>query len=448
MNLTGSRFRPFAPPLLAVSLFLVPACGSSDSKNNPSSDAGGDASAATEVGVEVTPMPMSDAAPIAERPPSPDLAPSNPGNRYFVYAGGDRGIDVLDMDPATGALTPKAWVDRNPAAGFVNASYLTVDSTRKVLYAVSEHQGSANKLMAYAIDPMTGYPTLLNEQDTGGEGAVHVALERSGNWVFVANFDSQLVNVFSLMADGKVGPSAGSQLTCNNPHGVFPEPSGKGVYVPCLHGNMVWQFSFAPSTGKLTAKVPVVFPERPGPRHMDISADGRIAYLVKELTQTINVYNVDSNTGLLIEPPLQADISTLPETVKPDNKALRGRAAAVALHPSAKYLYVTTRLDQGAPDPAAPGGYVFDPAALEGYLTTYAVALDGKLTFVASEKTTREPRGMVIDPVGRYVLVSGASAETDNVLSYTVDGATGMLTRAAAATVPQHPSIVAVVNFQ
>jgi 6-phosphogluconolactonase (cycloisomerase 2 family) len=394
-------------------------CGSSGSK--PADGAANDAPSAEVAGDAATPSDRVSDTAIGERPPSPDLAPVAAGNRYFVYAGGDRGIDILYMDPGTGALSAKSWIDRNPAAGFVNASFLTVDQTRKVVYAVSEHQGSVNKIMAYAIDPLTGYLTLLNDQDTG---------------------------VFPLMPDGKLGASAGSALTCTNPHGVFPEPSGKGVYVPCLLSNMVWQFSFTPQTGKLTPKVPIVLPEKPGPRHMDISEDGRFAYLVKEFTQTISVYSIDTNTGLLIEPPLQTDVSTLPTSVKPDNKALRGRAAAIALHPSLKTLYVTTRLDKGTPDPLNPSQYVFDQTVLEGYLTTFSVALDGKLTFVASEKVNREPRGMSIDPAGRYLLVSGVSAETDNLLSFTVDGTNGMLTKAGAATVPQHPNIVGIANLQ
>ena len=428
-------------------LFVTGGCGGSSGSTPPDGGASDGPAAGDAAGGDGASDRVTDTV-IAERPPSPDLAPVAAGNRYFVYAGGDRGIDILYMDPGTGALTAKSWIDRNPAAGFVNASFLTVDQAKKVVYAVSEHQGSVNKIMAYAIDPLTGYLTLLNDQDTGGEGAVHVALERSGKWAFVANFDSQLVNVFPLMADGKLGASAGSALTCNNPHGVFPEPSGKGVYVPCLLANMVWQFTFTPQTGKLTPKVPIVLPEKPGPRHMDISEDGRFAYLVKEVTQTISVYSIDTNTGLLIEPALQADVSTLPTSVKPDNKALRGRAAAIALHPSLKTLYVTTRLDKGTPDPLNPSQYVFDQTVLEGYLTTLSVALDGKLTFVASEKVNREPRGMSIDPAGRYLLVSGVSAETDNLLSFTVDGTSGMLTKASAATVPQHPNIVGIANLQ
>lgn len=435
----------FGFALVLVSFVVTAGCGGSSSTPNDAAAAGDAAAdaAAVEAGGD-----GRDAAGISERPPSPDLEPVNLGNRYFVYAGGDRGIDILYMNAATGELTHKAWIDRNPAAGFVNASYITVDQTRKVLYAVSEHTGSTNKVMAYAIDPLTGYLTLLNDQDTGGEGGVHVSLERSGRWAFVANFDSQLVNVFPLMADGKLGPSAGTALTCNNPHGVFAEPSGKGVFVPCLLANMVWQFSFTPATGKLTPKVPVVLPERPGPRHMEMSEDGRFAYLVKEFTQTVSVYNIDSNTGLLIEPPLQTDVSTLPDAVKPDNKALRGRAAAIAMHPTLKNLYVTTRLDQGTADPANPGAFVYDKTALEGYLTTFSVALDGKLTFVSSEKINREPRGMTIDPSGRFLLVAGVSAVTDNLLSFPIDGTNGALTQANGVTIPQHPNMVAVANFQ
>jgi 6-phosphogluconolactonase len=50
----------------------------------------------------------------------------------------------------------------------------------------------------------------------------------------------------------------------------------------------------------------------------------------------------------------------------------------------------------------------------------------GRLTYLGSTPTEKQPRGFRIDPAGRYLVVSGELSET--ISTYSIDGANGALT--------------------
>ena len=52
-------------------------------------------------------------------------------------------------------------------------------------------------------------------------------------------------------------------------------------------------------------------------------------------------------------------------------------------------------------------------------------AASGKLTYLASTPTEKQPRGFAIDPKGRYMVVSGEKSET--ISAYSIDAASGAL---------------------
>jgi len=52
-------------------------------------------------------------------------------------------------------------------------------------------------------------------------------------------------------------------------------------------------------------------------------------------------------------------------------------------------------------------------------------AASGKLTYVGSTPTEKQPRGFAIDPSGRFVVVSGEKSDT--ISSYAIDAETGAL---------------------
>ncbi len=390
----------------------------------------------------------ADASPMAnaDRPPMPDVG-AIAGARYFVYAGSNLGIDVLHMDPATGKLTPRTWIEADPAMGFLNASYITADPAGRNLYVVSNNSGRQSRLLVFAIDAMTGGLSLQKAVDTGGQQAVHVSLERAPmpRFAFVSHFSpgdvlaGHNVAVFSL-APGKVGEMIGTPYpTCANPHAVYPDQTGQLVFVPCYGSELVYQFKLD-TNGKLTrsGETPVAG-TRPAPRHMDFIVQGgggaQKAYLLNELSQTINVYSVDIFVGTLAL--AQEGVRALPETVKPDNtNMLRGRSAEIFAHPKGTFVYASTRLD--AWDAT---GRRWDSAKLPGYLAAYPViasgdAKAGQLDTTKGQftQTVIEPRGFAMDPQGKYLVAASSTGQTDNLVSYSINETTGALTEASKVT--------------
>lgn len=74
--------------------------------------------------------------------------------------------------------------------------------------------------------------------------------------------------------------------------------------------------------------------------------------------------------------------------------------------PNGKFLYVSERTSNTL------GAFSVDGAT-------------GKLTYLSSTPTERQPRGFAIDPKGRFLVASGEKSETISV--YAIDQASGAL---------------------
>jgi 6-phosphogluconolactonase len=206
-----------------------------------------------------------------------------------------------------------------------------------------------------------------------------------------------------------------------NAHSIRVDESNKFVFVPSLGNDQIFQFTFDPQTGRLASNTPAVFlaSATSGPRHFVTSSDNRFMYLLSEMTGTVTTFGLDGKTGLLTQ---VSQVSSLPPDTKLGPGAARGGpvapgaqprntdndiwAADLHLTPNGKFLYVSERTNNT--------------------LNTLGVdAATGKLTYLSSVVTERQPRGFAIDPKGRYVVVTGEKSDTISV--YAIDQPTGAL---------------------
>jgi 6-phosphogluconolactonase len=156
-----------------------------------------------------------------------------------------------------------------------------------------------------------------------------------------------------------------------------------------------------------------------GPRHIIVSGDNRFAYLLNELTATVVTLALDAKTGLLTEvssasalPPDTKLVPGAPRApIAPGQtpRAVAGDIWASDLHltPNGKFLYAAERTSSSL------GAFSVDGAT-------------GKLTYLGSTPTEKQPRGFAIEPKGKYLVVSGEKSETISVFS--IDAASGALT--------------------
>ncbi len=153
---------------------------------------------------------------------------------YIVYVGGytrvsGKGVYAYRFNPATGDIAPLGLIE--PA---VNPSWLAASHDHRFLYAGNEHPtkgapDTGNSITAYARDPATGKLTLLNRVPSGGEGPAHLAVDKTGKILAVANFGTGAVTTFKLNADGSIGAMAANIVQAGHAAGA---PGGQGRQWP------------------------------------------------------------------------------------------------------------------------------------------------------------------------------------------------------------------------
>jgi len=326
----------------------------------------------------------------------------------FVYVSnaddGDIGMYTLQGD---GSLKPGA---RYKAEKVVMPMSVSPDK-RFLVAGVRSKPFSA---YTYSIDRATGALTLVG---TGplAESFPYIFHDRSGRFLLGASYGGNMVSVNPIGADGRVGEPLQSIPTARNAHSIRTDNTNRYAFVPHLGTDQVFQFVFDPKSGKLTANTPPLIQLKAGtgPRHLITSSDNRFVYLLNELTATVTTLALDGKTGLLTE---VSSASALP----PDSKLVPGAPRGAVGAPGAPVR--NTDNDIWASDLHLTPNGRFLYAAERTTSTIGAFSVDGatgKLTYLGSTPTEKQPRGFRIDPAGRYVVVSGEKSET--LSTYAID---------------------------
>ena len=291
----------------------------------------------------------------------------------------------------------------------------------KYLYAANE-TGKGSTVSAFSVEPKTGKLTLLNSLPALGEDPCHLAFDRTGKYLFVANYSSGNAVVYPILADGKLGEATASVTDKGklgpdtkrqdgpHAHWVGPSADNRFVYVADLGLDLIFIYQFDAANGHLG-----VFPRRDvppdgplqteplsiqlnpgtGPRHAAISQNGLFIYVLGELKSTITFFP---------NPP--GPIQSLP--MLPAGFSGRNDAAEIEIHPSGKFLYASNRGQDS--------------------IVVYAIdQSNGKLTQVEAVPTGgKEPRHFAIDPTGKFLLAENQNS--NSIVEFRIDQASGKLT--------------------
>jgi 6-phosphogluconolactonase len=334
-----------------------------------------------------------------------------------------KGIYAYEFDAETGKLTAKGL-----AAETRDPSFVAVHPNGRFVYAVNE-SGKESAVSAFALDAQSGKLTLLNQLPALGEDPCYLTFDRTGKYVFIANYTSGNVAVFPILADGKLGEhtafvtDAGAlgpnKQRQEGPHAHWIGLSARNrfAYVADLGLDRVLIYNFDAAKGTLArsdAPPPDPKADAPkpddafsatlipgtGPRHVAFSPDGNIMYVLGELQSTVTVF---ANGARETYREIQR-ISALPEKFSGRNDA-----AELALHPSGRWLYTSNR----------------------GHDTIAVFAVDpekGTLRRTGDFPTGgKEPRHFAIDPTGRFLLAE--NQYSNSIVVFGIDPATGALTQ-------------------
>src|SRR6266700_1487825 len=346
------------------------------------------------------------------------VAAAKSHGKYLFYVGTyteegskSKGIYAYRYDADTAQITPLGL-----AAETTNPSFVALHPNGRFLYAVNEvgnYKGpNSGGVSAFSIDHATGKLTFLNEVASRGADPCYITVDKTGNYVLVANYTGGSVAVFPVSPDGKLSEaSAFVQHTGKgsdpkrqegpHAHSIDLSPDNHFAMVDDLGLDELLVYKSDSAKGSLTPNDPpfAKLDTGTGPRHFALRPDGKFAYVVTEMGHTVTVFSIDAADGRLQS--LQT-VTTLPKDFQGRNDD-----AEIQVHPSGKYLYASNRGDDSI------AIYAIDES--KGTLTQIGIVPTGG----------KEPRSFEIDPTG--TLLFAENQKSDNIVVFKIDAKTGSL---------------------
>jgi 6-phosphogluconolactonase len=336
----------------------------------------------------------------------------------YTAPGKSRGIYVASFDAATG----KPGVPRLVAEA-ESPSFLALHPTRPLLYAVNELDNfggqPAGSVSTFAIDAATGDLRELGRVSSRGAHPCHLIVDRTGEYVLVANYTGGSVASFALRPDGSLEAAAKSFVQHagasidpkrqKGPHAhmIATDPANRHALVADLGLDQLLMYTLDSGRLTLAATPPTRVAPGSGPRHFAFSPDppsgrvraGKDLYVLNEMSLTITAFRYEASRLNEFQ-----SVSALPASVKPGPA---DSGAEIEVHPSGRFVYASVR----GQDSLA----VFARDGATGRLALLEHVPSGG----------RTPRSFVIDPTGRFLLA--ANQQTDQVVVFRIDPETGRL---------------------
>lgn len=329
----------------------------------------------------------------------------------YTVKTGSKGIYAVRLAPGSGELTVVGAV-----AETANPSFIALAPDGGTAFAVNElgefggQQGGG--ITAFARDALTGALREMGSRPTNGADPCYVSTDRTGRFLFVANYTGGSVAMYPLLPGVGIGAMAAfiqhhghgpnvERQEGPHAHCVIPDPRNRFVLVADLGIDRIMVYRFDAASGTLntsTAGQGMLAPGS-GPRHLAFHPNGRILYVTNELSSTVTAFRYDVETGSLTE------LQTVPSVSKPSPVA--NFPADIHIHPSGRFLYMSNR---GHDSIAA---FTIDPA-------TSKLA---PLQLASTEGSW--PRNFAIDPSGDFLIV--ANQRSDSIHSFRIDAGSGRL---------------------
>ena len=330
----------------------------------------------------------------------------------FVYVS-----NAEDGDVGMHTLQPDGSLQSGPRFK-AESSVMPMAVSPDKRFLIAAVSSNAYKAYSYGIDPVSGALRLVGTGPLAAD-LPYISFDRSGRFLLGASYAANLVSVNPVGRDGRVGDPLQVIPTARRAHSIRTDNTNRFAFAPQLGTDQVFQFLFDDNSGRLTANTPPVLQlkQGTGPRHLVVSPDNRFVYVSNELSGTVTALALDANAGTLREldsvsmlppdtkllPGMPRGADGTPGTNHPDNDVW---AADLHLTPNGRFLYASERTT------STLGAFRVDGAS-------------GKLTYLGSTPTEKQPRGFAIDPSGRFLVAAGEKSDT--LSSYAIDSENGAL---------------------
>ena len=337
--------------------------------------------------------------------------------KYVTYIGTytdakKEGIHIFETDADTGTFRPIGLV-----SGIENPIYLSLSKTRPLLYAAQgmpEYGAPAQNgtVAAYAIKGDTLIP--INHKPIGVTVPCYVALDPAEKALVFAEYTNAVSGVFELNADGSLAdtPPVTVKHTGSGPdkkrqekahaHCSEVSPDGKYLCIVDLGIDRIKVYDFVNRRDGLkeVEKLTVASAGGAGPRHLIFHPNGKLAFLLHELNNTVSSFFYTGDAFVHIQ-----TLDTIPSDFHDFSKA-----AAIKISADGKRVLASNR----------------------GHDSIATFALDthtGKMELLAISKLAgQSPRDFEFLPGEKFIM---AGHENSNgLMTYAFDYETGKLTPA------------------
>lgn len=330
---------------------------------------------------------------------------------HYMFIGsynepGTDGIYVYRFDTATGRAV---FVSKTVSA---NPSFLCLSPDNRDLFAVNElapGDGSGGGISSFRFSAADGQLQPAGTTLSGGDHPCHVETDKTGKWLFAANYSSGSLSVLPILDNGKTGTARRIQHSGSGPdslrqksphvHGSAISADNRFLLVTDLGTDKLMIYAFDDKTGELRpARMPFVRSvPGSGPRQFTFHPNQRFAYLVEELSGTVVFFRY--HKGRLKR---KQRISTLPA----GDTRFAG-SADIHVSPDGKFLYASNR------------GEVNN-------IVVYSIGRNGQLRILGHQSTLgKTPRYFSIAPGGQFLLC--ANQNSNEIVVFKRDQQTGLL---------------------
>lgn len=286
-----------------------------------------------------------------------------------------------------------------------NPSFLCTDKTGRYLYSI---HGDFSDISSFAIDEKNGKLRYLNTVSTGGTNPVHLSVDKTNRFIYVANLQTGSVVVVPRNPDGTLSQlkelykiPGNVEGAVSHPHQAAQDNDGDYLVVSCQGRKQgfgqVDVFRIDHDNGTLEKKCTVRSREIAEPRHIAFHPNNVWCYGVNEKDYSVTFYKFDASKGTLTP---QQILPTLPDTYTGD-----GWASGIIMSKSGKYVVVSNRKHDS--------------------ITSFAVdSTTGKLKYCDCIKTGGgQPRFITFDSSGKEILA--ANETSDTITFFTLDEDSG-----------------------
>lgn len=247
-----------------------------------------------------------------------------------------KGIYLVSLDKETGELSLIEKVSTVDYPSYI----ITKEGTLYVSLKNATKLNTSGGVASYTIQGDT--IRLNNNYASSGRSYTHLCVSDDDQYLFAANYhvgttaayllkDKKITKKSSVVHHVGSGPDPYKRQLAPHTHYVGFTPDKKYLYAVDLGSDEIVLYHYDNGQLKIRRKHQVIAGS--GPRHMIFSKDGRFAYLLNEINNSIIVYAYKEAHFTMLQV-----VSTLPRHFKGQSSS-----AAIRLTKQGKHLFVSNR---------------------------------------------------------------------------------------------------------